>query len=216
MVGEYVEASSARKKSIIRNQKKPKKFLFARYASAKSAIKNYFAKEEFDPVCVKAKINELAKKVCTTDFQNNDRKCQIEALESFLSTNLDDELKRFTFERFKSDKKSIDINGLTIGISPDLIIRGEIDGKKVVGAIKLHFSKGGVFKRSSGRIAATGLYRFIQDIIIEEDEILLPQLCIVLDVFEQKTHQAPEKIDFYMKKFIETCNEIVDLWDDVS
>ncbi|PKQ60817.1 hypothetical protein BZG01_20340 [Labilibaculum manganireducens] len=216
MIGEYSEATKARKRSIISNQKKPKKFIFARYSSAKSAIKNFFAQDEFEPLCVKAKINELAKKVCSTDFQVNNRNCQIQALESFLTTNLDSSLKKFTFERFRSKLKSISIHGLTIGISPDLVIRGEINGQKVVGAIKLHFSKSGVFKGSAGRVAATGLYRFMNDIVATEREVVIPSLCIVLDVFEQKTYQAPENIDFYMKKFINACDEIMDIWDNVA
>lgn len=126
-----------------------------------------------------------------------------------------DVLKNQKLERVKFKMKILNIYGVNIKISPNLIYRVENNGKKVIGALKVHLSKGKPFTHRQSALVAQLLHQYLSN-FANEDEIVDPQLCICIDPFAGTTISASNKIKLDMKEIKLLCKEIPIIWDQVN
>jgi hypothetical protein len=211
---EFTKGSEAKKKSIIRQQKNPPTVMVARYALAKARIKKAIERRgDINPIL--EGIEQLKSKKPETDWQVNDRKVSLEAMERFVRMKLPEILKDMDdFEILKKfEFKSFIFSGVNILVSPDVIVRGSINGKKYIGALKLHVSKSGAFDPEQSKYVATCIYNYLKSMVRDEDVIVLPQLCFSLDVFADTIISAPSNINYINIKIDEYCKQIIKLWD---
>jgi hypothetical protein len=212
--GDFTKGSEATKRRIIRQQKNPPTVMVARYALAKSRIKKAIERRgDINPIL--EGIEQLKKRKPETDWQINDRKVSLEAMERFVIMKLPNILKEMDeFEVLKKfEFKSFVFSGVNILVSPDIIVRGSIGGKKYIGAVKLHVSKSGAFDVEQSKYVATCIYNYLKSMVKDEDLIVLPQLCFSLDVFADTIISAPKNIDYVNVRIAEYCKEIIKLWD---
>src|SRR6476469_10328233 len=83
----FAVVSDAKKRQIIKQQKNPPKILVNRYGLAKSTMKKTLANRG-DLRSVLDGIEELKSRIPITDWQKNDRKVSIEAMERFILMKL--------------------------------------------------------------------------------------------------------------------------------
>ncbi|GJM35405.1 MAG: hypothetical protein DHS20C18_44060 [Saprospiraceae bacterium] len=212
-LGEYLQANPLRRKKIVSDAKNPQPYVVTRYADAREAIKDYFTKG-FDTEILNSSIENHERKTISSDFQEQDQALSIELLEKVLDIGLPD-FSDFTVSRYEGPNPKLNISGVDVSVNPDLIIRGTHRGQKVVGAIKLHISKGNQLDKEGAMNVATLLKEFVEGHVAEDDEKVHLSLCNSVDTFGQSMESAPKSFKRRMTHISSACEEIVLWWYQV-
>jgi hypothetical protein len=212
-LADFAFATEARKKSIIKQQKKPNPFLIPWYQLAKSKIKqSIISNGDFNPI--DKGIKELKSRNPEKKRQIIDKQVSMEALRIFKEIKLPELLKDIPFEIIKTKKiKSIYINGVKIIISPDVIYKINIGGQKYIGGVKLHVAKGNIFETKQLKYISSLIYEYLDEIVANEDEIVMKELCLYLDIFGKRVISAPKNNIKSIKTVHRLCGEIKMLWN---
>lgn len=212
-LADFSKATDAKKRRIIRQQKEPNKFMVAYYQLAKARMKKTIEKNgDLEPIL--KGIDELLSRKPLKPRQANDKMVSLEAMKRFINLKLPDLLCEVPHEIIKKPKiKSIIINGVEIIISPDVIIRLELDGKKYIGAVKIHISKNNVFDNEQSRYISTLLYKYLQEMIAKGDEEVLESLCLSIDVFGDSIISVPKNLPDTVRNIEVICDEVKSIWN---
>ena len=168
----FPEGSDARKKSIIKQQKKPNPVIVARYGLARARIRKTY-KESGNLTPILEGIEELRQRIPDTDWKRNDKTVSIEAMRRFLRMKLPDFLVDVPFEVVKRPKVSfVVINDVKVVVSPDIIVKMKIDGKIYLGAIKVRIAKSTSFTTKQSRRLATLIHKYLVEVVAKEGEVV--------------------------------------------
>jgi hypothetical protein len=160
-------------------------------------------------------INQLKAKIPTKTRQINDRQVSIEAFERFLHMKLPNVLNGINYEVIKTESKSIKIKGVEVIVSPDIIIKAIIDDVTYVGAVKIHISKSNVFDNNQLRFIASTIYMYLDEVFDNEEYVVMPELCLAIDIFGSRIVNAPNIIDSEINNIEVICQEVKDVWSKV-
>lgn len=211
----FSKSSEYKKRTIVKQQKNPPKVLVARYRLAKSRITKAIANYgNIQPIL--EGIEKLKNSNPEKDFGKNDKKVSIEAMERFIKMKLPDFLNNNVYEVLKSPKiKSFNVSEVEIIISADLIIKVFIDGQAFLGAVKLHISKGDSFDKEQSKYVTTCLYQYLDLLYENTGIIVLPDLCLSIDIFADSIVSAPKNIEKTLEEIETMCVEIKQIWPNV-
>jgi hypothetical protein len=212
-LGEYLQANPQRRKKIVSDAKNPKPFVVTRYSDAREAIKNYFT-SGFNTDILDASIEAHQGKDPASEFQEQDQALSIELLEMMLDLDLPD-LSEFSLYVYEGANPKLNIAGVDISVNPDLIIRSDNRGQKVVGAIKLHISKSNQLDEEGAKNVAILLKEFVENHIAEDGEKVYLPFCIAVDIFGKVVCAAPKSFKRRMTYISSACEEIALWWDSV-
>lgn len=195
------------------NKKKPDTFRIAHYQLAKARMKKALQLNgELTPIL--NGIKELNSRSLEKKRQINDRKVSIEAMERFIKLKLPKLLSNSKYEVVKpSKKKSFELKGVDIIVSPDVIIKIDVDGQIVIGGFKLHVSKSNAFNREQQQIVSSSLYKYLETEIAIDGEIVLPELCFSLDIFGNGFVATSSNYENTIKNIESLCEEIKMYWN---
>lgn len=214
-LAEYLDSDALRRRRIIEDQKEPLEFMVTRYKAAKLAMINYL-KSGYDVDIIEKAIESLRAKKCITDFEKNDRKTSIEALESFLEIRFPERILDFNLSRPKNRLSLIE-NKLRVNINPELLIKGIYRKKEVLGAIKLHISKNNMLTEEMQKNVATLIHKVIEKKIqvdLKSENAHL-DFCLSVDVFNSSIHYAPKSYKRRRKIIGFACDEINLIWESI-
>ncbi|MFT3814054.1 MAG: hypothetical protein QM740_11825 [Acidovorax sp.] len=205
-LGEYMNASPARRRRIIEDQIAPKEFVATRYSDARESIVD----------CIAGKISEddltqiaeeLRNKEYDSKFTSQDKNLSADAIDGFLEIS-DQIPENYKFEKVPANEKStLEISGVNISIRPDIYIKN--DNNQVVGALKLHFPKSNPLTTASGEYVATALKTFVQE---GTQNPIDHKLCLVVDVPSSSVIPAPKAGKKRMIDIEAACEEINAQW----
>ncbi len=206
-------ADPSRRKRIIADQKKPKRFIVQRYSIARRAIADYFVYHRGDKKEIERLIQSLIYEKYDTDFKKSDSILSIEALSIFKkNVTFDKSLFNFDLEKFRSfESKRLDVSGVSVSIRPEVIISGKMRGKPFIGAIKMHFSKTNQLDKEAGSFISTLLYQYLIETYPEMK--VRPEFCFSLDVFSSTVITAPKNFARKWMQITDACEEIKIRWD---
>lgn len=203
---EYLEATDARKKAIIKEQQNPNLRSF-RYRLAKARIKKSIELSgSLDPV--KEAIEILRKRTPVKDWHVTDIPYSITALEKYSGMALPQRVREYKLEILSIEQKYLPFYGVRVRVAPDLIFRITVDGIKYIGACKLHVSKDKVFSTKQSKLVAALIELYLNNCVAEEDEIVDPVLCFCLDPFAGTTINSNSKVNLDMAVVKKLCDEI--------
>lgn len=209
-LAEYLKADSIRRRRIIEDQKQPLDFISIRYSDARKAMVNYVIKG-FNKSIIENEIEKLSQKETGTEFQENDVKTSIEALNCFLEINFPDELLKY--KRIKNTKKkTLTIKEIVINVNPDIIIKGIHRGKEFIGGIKFNIVKGHQLKDDDRKNVATLIHHLLEEEMNETPNL---SFCISIDVFSKSFDCAPKSFKTRRKQIEYACEELSIVWDSV-
>ena len=213
-LAEFQKATEKGKVRIIKQQKTPNKIKVSYYQLAKGRIKKSLANGGASQY-IKDALDELSKRKPLESRKKVDRQVSIEALNRFLLLQLPRILKLsgITFLNKSDYKSSTDINGVDIVVAPDLIFTTIVNGREVVGGLKLHVSKSKAFDMQQQQIIASGIYQYLEKEVANGKLSVDPDWCISLDIFGNGfvRIEAAETDLVYRDKNIYT--EIKRIWD---
>lgn len=209
-LAEYLKADPIRRRRIIEDQKEPLDFIAIRYADARKAMINYVIKG-FNKSIIEDEIEKLSEKEIGTEFQENDAKTSIEALNCFLEIDFPEELLKF--KRTKNNKKQIlKIKDIIINVNPDIIIKGMHRGKPFIGGIKFNIVKGHMLNEDERKNVATLIHQTLEENL---DEIPNLAFCISIDIFSKSFDNAPKSFKTRRKQIEYACDELAIVWDSI-
>jgi hypothetical protein len=211
-LADFSNATDAKKRRIIKQQKTPNKFLVSWYQLAKSRIRKTIANNgDLKPIL--DGIEELKAKKPEKPRQIIDRMVSLDALKRFIKIKLPVLLKEVPHEVIKKPKlKSIIVNGVEVLISPDVIFRLKIDGKNYIGAVKVHISKNNVFDNQQSKYISSLIYKYVNDVVAKEDEEVMKELCLSIDVFGEKVIAVPKDFSKAITDIEVICEEVKTFW----
>jgi hypothetical protein len=212
-LAEYLEAIPTRRKQIVYDAKYPQKYIVTRYKDARDGMKSYIS-GTINEDGVLELISDIEDKKPDTDFQEQDNRLSIEALEALLNTD-NVYLEGCAISSYDDGNELVNISGVAISINPDLVIRKEIDGVTHVGAMKLHISKTNSLSEESQKIVAVLLFQYVDEFIKEEDEAASSKICLSFDVFKQHIEFCPSAYKLRVRKIEAACEEIALWWESM-
>ncbi|WP_284650750.1 hypothetical protein [Flavobacterium terrisoli] len=211
----FSKSTDNKKRSIVKQQKNPPKVLVARYGLAKARIRKAIANYgNIQPIL--DGIQELKSRNPETPLAISDKAVSIEAMERFIKMKLPSFLNDNVYEVLKKPKvNSFVVSDVEIIVSADLIIKVFIDGQAFLGGVKLHIAKGDIFDREQAKYVSTCLYQYLDLVFENSGIIVLPQLCLSVDVFAESFFTAPENIEKTLEDIETMCLEIKRIWPNV-
>lgn len=210
---EFSKASPKAKERIVKQQLEVNKFLIPWYQMAKAKIRRYFYNTD-DLFPILSGIEILKNKHIGNKRQEIDRRVSIEALERMINLQIPKILKGVRYEVIKSEEKSVYVEGVEIKISPEIIIAAKINGQLCYGGLKIHVSKGKPFDHNQASYVATLLKEFIKRHIVNDDGVVVPELCFCLDVFSDRLLSAPAESKLLLDEIKKYCIELKDIWNN--
>jgi hypothetical protein len=206
----FSSASQAGKRAIIKQQLAPSPIKVSRYRLPKFRIAKAI-QQHGDMSPIQEAINILKAKNATTSWQINDKKVSLEALDRFSKMKLPKILKELKYIPIKKNNKTLQVKDVDVVVAPEVIIKGTISGKKVIGGVKIHISKNGQYDLESSQYVASIVYNYLKK-ESEDGEVAVPELCFCLDIFRGNFVPAPARSGILMAKVEEFCEELKSLW----
>jgi hypothetical protein len=211
---DFIKASDAKRLRIIRQQKKPNVFKIAYYQLAKARIRKTLT-DNGSLIHINDALKNLSARVPKSKRQSSDKAVSIEALEKFLILKIPKILKdeKIEFLSPKNFNSAIDVYGISIIISPEIIFKTIVNGKEVLGGIKLHVSKSNSFDSEQQQIIASGICNYLEINVAKENQIVLPEFCISLDIFGNGFISNSTAKKNLISSYKKECKEILKIWD---
>jgi len=210
-LGEYLTANMpGRRRSIIKDQRKPKDFVVARYTKAEQAIKEYFTTHKPNTDQLRRAIASLSTMAHQESWEGKTADLCTNALISFL--NIAEQVPTNGCRPVEGSNlvPKHNVAGLNISVRPEVLLADPKSGA-IVGGIKLYLGKTHPLSDNAMTIVSTVLYRFLAETMSSES-MVAPQNCFVVDVFAGKVMQAPKTYKRNMQHVRAACNEIATLW----
>ncbi len=209
---DFYKGTESKKRRIINESKKPPILKVAWYQTSRACIKKSLSDNgNYEPII--QGLIKLKEKIVSKPQQINNKNASIEAMRRFLEVDIPEILKNHDLTIIKESKvKSTTINDVEILVSPDIIYTLNYKGKKYIGGIKIHLSKGNIFEIDESKMVATILHKYISEIAENYNAIPLKDICFSFDVFDQKIVSAPKKSKRIFSKFEIVCDEIKRFW----
>ncbi len=208
---EFANGTLATKKRIIKQQIIPNKFLVPWYQTARGAMKRYFKNiDNLTPL--DEAIGLLTRKEKGTKRQEIDKKVSIEALNELKEFVFPKLLRNLEFEIVKPLEKVVEINNVNIIVAPDVVLKGTFNNKTIYGAIKVHICKSKPFDQKQSQYVANFIHKFLIKKVQTKNSIILPELCICLDIFGGRITTALKTSTKDNLEVKGICEEIKVLW----
>lgn len=208
-LGEYLDATPARRRQIVKEQKEPQPYVAARYKDAREAIVEYIESGMNDEEKLLDVINKLKSDISGSEFYIQDKQASAQAIEDFLDTSEQIDIDGLSAHAFEKKENSIMlVSGVNISIRPDIILKDKKSGE-IVGAIKLHFSKTHPLTSKSREYIATAIR---VDLEKNGYKNIDHKKCYSVDTPSQSASHAPKAYKRKINDIEAACEEIAARW----
>jgi hypothetical protein len=216
-LAEYMVSKAARQRKLLRDRKYPDPdFQMGMYhKEASEAIAAYLTGDHLSTQNIDAQIQIIKQqnpgKIGTQRRLNSN----IEAMERFL-----DMLDDFDFGDHATSlgghaPQKLTYHNVAISVRPEIILRGEKKGKKIIGAVKLHFAKGFQMDDDSAGYVSAAVNEFCIRHVAEDDETVSSELCQVFDIGSGNIFAGVKATKSRLKDIEDTCRNIADIWPNI-
>jgi hypothetical protein len=201
-LGEYLTTSSpVRRRSIIRQQKRPSPGIAQRYRQATEPIQNFLATEGVDVEAMAKAIDSLRDGTPTSEWTADDNKNTADALERFLEVADALPTDSVTYVRGPSDPPKLVVAGVAISVRPDFLLHFNRGSREGIGALKIHYIKddGKSLKQSGQEYVATLCRQWLAEYGHGGREVIHTRY-FSLDLFRSSLVHAPAAYTKRMRK----------------
>lgn len=207
----FRNSSEKARRRIIAQQLSPDKFRIPWYQLTKARVKKSLeSKGDLQPIF--DGIDILKKRNALTNRQKRDKQVSLEALERFVEMQLPKFINEIEYSTLKPNQKVIQIEGVSVVVSPDIIIKGTINGKTVYGAVKIHISKGKPFDFEQSKLVSHLIYQYLINEVADDSSEVIPEFCLSLDIFGNRITSADKNDKSIDEEIKVLCLEFKNLW----
>lgn len=209
-LAEYMVATPARRRSIIRDQKHPLTFVAGRYSEVYKAVAECL-RRGYDVTPVHQAIERLYKAIPKTNWQAQDQQLSAEALEAFLTFVDEVDFGSLVVTRSGDNAPLMRVAGVDVSVRPELQLRTG-DSSALAGAVKLYLSKLFPFDEKASEYAGTVVHQYAHEVLGSAAAKIDPKNCYVIDIFARRVHVAPRTFKQRRKDVEAACEEIAQRW----
>jgi hypothetical protein len=188
-LAEYLVATPARRRGIIRDQKIKRDFIVARYQSVYAGVAECLATG--DVSVIYTKLEQLYEATPTSTWELQDNQLSVEALELFASFVDEIDLARFRVVRPGQVLPRMNVSGTEVSVKPCVILRND-EGTETVGAVHVYISKLFSFGDDAAAYATITVHQYVEDVLGSRNAS--PADSFVIDVFARRVHSGPRAI----------------------
>jgi hypothetical protein len=231
-LSEFLTATHTRKEGILRQARYIARESSAapiRYSDVRRAIASYLAdpsrntagiygiREKFNNIVESAQAGQQM-----SDFTLSNARLSVEAIDAFLGSLNEIKFGGLSFALGDSHAPRVTIEGVGISVRPDVVVLAK--NKKlepIVGGLLMYFSKDvekeekADERKNHGLTAATLVHRYATDHLFDQG-VPTQKLCISLDVFAKKPHQAPASNVRRRDNMEAACRSIALHWPTIT
>lgn len=216
-LAEYMVSKAARQRKLLRDRKYPDPdFQMGMYhKEASEAIAAYLVGDQINTQNIDTQIQVIKQqnpgKIGTQRRLNSN----IEAMERFL-----DMLDDFDFDGHSPSlgahaPSKLTYHNVAISVRPEIILRCDKKGKKVVGAVKLHFAKGFQMDDDAAGYVSAAVNEFCIRHVAADDETVSSELCQVFDIGSGNIFAGVKSTKRRLQDIEDTCQNIAAIWPTV-
>jgi hypothetical protein len=210
---DFFKGTEAKKKRVIRNQKEPSVIMVGWHQTSRACIKKSLSLNGDKSPIIEGS-NRLKLKVVEKPRQVQNKFVSLEGMQKYLNIEIPEMLKNHNLTIIKKRTiKSTFIKGVEITVSPDIVFTMDYKGRKYIGGVKIHLSKGNIFDNQELKIVATVLHKHISEIADKYDAISLPEICYSMDVFGERIISSSKKPERILSQIENICDEIKRFWN---
>lgn len=212
----YLNATAARRRRIIEEQKRPNDFQVIYYQPAQDAIVEFLVSGASDESILEQAMNRLNSLDPRNDYEERRWPNNVEALQSFLNFYEDVDFEGLNVVAGPPDQPRLTFSNISLSIRPEILLSGTLTRYgDVIGAVKLYFTKDeGLFLTpQSGQYPTSLIYHFLSEHHTHRRS--LPRLCFTVDVFGQTVHTAPRSYRRLLNEVSAACEEIELRWSQI-
>lgn len=210
----FFEASESVQNGIVKGQKFPPKKKFFYYQTSNASISKSILLNDTKPLYDGIKKLKNTSPIGKQKLSN--KVSSIEAIESFLKMKLPGSFIMLEKEKLKYKNQLLNVFGVWVKISPNVVFITEIKGESVIGAVKLHSAKSSPFNKMRMKVVSFLLKKFLDRIVKEKGDLtVLPNLCICIDVFDKTYVTAPVGTDEPSLKLKRSSLDYISKWNRI-
>lgn len=208
---DYLVASAANRRRILREQKYPDTFRVNYYEPAHTAMCDFLSAPSRDEGAITREIDRLYTLTPTSDAEETRLRSNAEALERFLDSHEKINFQGLELRRESNDCPKLISANVEISVRPELLAAGNHRNERVCGGLKIYFSKGGRLDETTSKYTAAVLYRYFQA-HRSDLGIVKKAFCLVYDVFGESVFLPPSSTSRRFEDIDAACAEIALAW----
>lgn len=188
------------------------------YSAFKTPAKEFLKGGASNPAVIQRAIDDLPNRVAKTrEWLAQDNRITREAFLALLQLAPRIQAQNVTFVAAPRGKATLEYPGITVSVTPDLLVLSERNGKPLFGAARFYLAKEYSYQlgRRGAELVATMEYLWcVQNATGQR----APEtsLCMVLECFQQRVTLAPEDITINAAAIERGCREFVEMWRQLS
>lgn len=217
-LAEYIVSRGARQRKILSDRKYPDPdFKMGMYhREAGEAVAQYLTGGAIDPSPLNRQLRLLEQ--MPSDKVGTARRvsANIDAIERFAEMLDDIDLGGADASLGSNYAEKLTFHNVVISVRPEIILRGDgPKSKKLVGAVKLHFSKTRPHTEESAGYVSAIVQEFCHLHVAGDDEVVNPKYCFVIDVASGSVFPGVKSTTARMKDVAAECQNISGLWGSI-
>lgn len=217
-LAEYLKASSARRKGIIKDAKFPRTAVVAQYRHAREAISKFICSDIRDHKILADVTNALTEKESDEDatgWSRDDARRSLEAIQVFQKSMNAMGVDKLDCRPIAGAQPPLLIGDVTISVSLDATAHRISKGKDMVGGVSFLFSKAaetsGTARADRCKVASVLTMLFAQEHLAYLGQAD-PAICFSFDVMAGKAYPAPKTYKTLLANMEAACEEVALRW----
>jgi hypothetical protein len=216
-LAEFMVSKAARQRKLLRDRKYPDpEFSTGMYhREATEAVARYLISDQITTDPIDSQLQILQQKTPSTIGTQRRLTANVDALERFLDMLDDFDFGDCDTQLGEHAPPKLTFHGVQVSVRPDIILRSKKKGKRVVGAVKLHFPKSFSMTDETAGYVSAAVQEFCIRHVASVDEKVDPTLCHVLDVGSAQCFPGVKATKARLKDIEDTCRNIADIWPNL-
>lgn len=214
LLGEFMESSFVRRRSILRQAKFPQDYIGPRYDPAQKAAARYLAGAPGDRQALESEIEALLQGSAKSQWFKNRQKLCAQALDCVLDLEASLKPDSLAVSIGCNRAHRVNIGGVSVIVMPDLLVHGAGRDGEFLGALKFRYGKTNPISQEWAANSATTLHQFVES-LGDGDRRVDRRHCKVIDVFAGKVYEAPVSYSERRKDIEAACWHIKEIWSRV-
>lgn len=216
-LAEYLKATSARRKGIIKDAKFPRTAVVTQYRHAREGISKFVCSDIRDQKILVSAISSLTDKEADEDatgWTRDDARRSIEAIQTFQKSMNAMGIDKLDCKRVAGNQPPLMIQGVTISVNLDATTHRLVKANDAVGGVSFLFSKAetsGTARADRSKVAAVLALLFAQE-HLGYLGVADPTICFSFDVMAGKAYPAPKTYKTLLTNMEAACEEVALRW----
>jgi hypothetical protein len=216
-LAEYMVSKAARQRKLLRDRKYPDPdFQMGMYhKEASEAVAAYLVGDQLNTQNIDTQIQIIKQqnpgKIGTQRRLNSN----IEAMERFLDMLDDFDFGDHVPSLGAHAPQKLTFHNVAVSVRPEIILRGNKKGKKIIGAVKLHFAKAFEMDEEAAGYVSAAVNEFCVRHVADDDETVSSELCQVFDIGSGTIFPGVKSTKRRLQDIEDTCQNIAAIWPTI-